>query len=433
MRARALAAVAMLAVVVSGCGGEDIDAPTASPTSTGTSLGETLIPGPSAIATKVTVGLAGAALSGKGTRLAYLTRDADSRLRVYVRNLTTEEVAPACTSATGAKADADCLQPLLSHDGSKIAFSSRATNLVPGDTNDRVDVFVKDLPTGEVTRVVQEDGTAGDRDAYLTGFSADGARVLLVSSGSLDPARPVPAGSRRTYAYVKDLAAGTVSLVSGPDSLAVSATDASGPRLSADGTRVLFLSLPDDRDYGGNGLYVRDVEAGTVVRLEDRVPLNLPSGHAVCGHSAPSADGKRVALQVCESTLDEDADLGEPPNETGVWVLDLAAGKVFHRVGTAKSTPDRFAVDPVLSADGKRLLWTRPGRHVPKLAAPMYLTNLVTGTTQRLSTAATEEKWSRILGSLSSGAGVVALEYVDRGDVYGKRTNLSGDVAVVRP
>ena len=50
------------------------------------------------------------------------------------------------------------ITPILSADGSKVAFVSAATNLVSGDTNDWADVFVKDLNTGVITRATNAEG-----------------------------------------------------------------------------------------------------------------------------------------------------------------------------------------------------------------------------------------------------------------------------------
>src|SRR5262245_8066773 len=44
-------------------------------------------------------------------------------------------------------------EPSVSADGRYVAFSSNATNLVPGDTNNVADIFVRDLFTDKVTRV----------------------------------------------------------------------------------------------------------------------------------------------------------------------------------------------------------------------------------------------------------------------------------------
>ena len=51
----------------------------------------------------------------------------------------------------------------ISADGRYVAFSSDASNLVPGDTNGKQDIFVYDRQTDTIERVsVAADGTQGN-------------------------------------------------------------------------------------------------------------------------------------------------------------------------------------------------------------------------------------------------------------------------------
>src|SRR5438445_4606649 len=50
-------------------------------------------------------------------------------------------------------ANGDASDPQLSADGRYLAFSSKASNLVSGDTNSKEDVFVRDLVAGTIERV----------------------------------------------------------------------------------------------------------------------------------------------------------------------------------------------------------------------------------------------------------------------------------------
>ncbi len=73
-------------------------------------------------------------------------------------------------------------EPAISGDGRFVAFQSKATNLVPFDTNDKQDVFVHDRETGETTRVsVANDGSEGDRGGETPSISFDGRFVAFVS------------------------------------------------------------------------------------------------------------------------------------------------------------------------------------------------------------------------------------------------------------
>ena len=87
-------------------------------------------------------------------------------------------------SSEGAQANRGSGEPSLSADGRFVAFLSRATNLVPGDTNIAEDVFVHDRLTGETTRVsVSSAGDQADFDTSSVAISAEG-RFVVFHSGA---------------------------------------------------------------------------------------------------------------------------------------------------------------------------------------------------------------------------------------------------------
>src|SRR5438093_2008599 len=55
--------------------------------------------------------------------------------------------------STGAEGNNFSFSPAISADGRFVAFASVASNLVPGDTNGTLDVFVRDRQTGATERV----------------------------------------------------------------------------------------------------------------------------------------------------------------------------------------------------------------------------------------------------------------------------------------
>ena len=60
------------------------------------------------------------------------------------------------------------------------AFTSLATNLVPGDTNGANDIFVHDRQTGQTTRVsVDSAGVQGNGNCGQSDLSADGRFVVF--------------------------------------------------------------------------------------------------------------------------------------------------------------------------------------------------------------------------------------------------------------
>src|SRR5262249_52570969 len=68
----------------------------------------------------------------------------------------------ASVDSSGSEANGSSIAPVLSFDGRWVAFTSEATNLVAGDENGSIDVFVHDRVTGTTERVsVDSTGAEG--------------------------------------------------------------------------------------------------------------------------------------------------------------------------------------------------------------------------------------------------------------------------------
>jgi len=116
---------------------------------------------------------------------------------IFVRDRLTGEttrvsVASDGTEAKGSEAEdivwyvpeGGSSEPAIGGGGRYVAFTAAAEtdNLVPGDTNEASDVFVRDRLTGETTRVsVSSDGIEGNDDSRSPSISADGRYVAFLS------------------------------------------------------------------------------------------------------------------------------------------------------------------------------------------------------------------------------------------------------------
>lgn len=181
----------------------------------------------------------------------------------------------------------------ISADGRYVVFESAADNLVSGDTNQAVDLFVADRTTGLIKRVdVSSSGVQASQGGGYGAISADGRYVAFLSySNDLDTS--VPANGFGANTYVRDLVNNTTKRIN-ITSNNTNGTTGSGsptlmlPQISADGRFVIFLSglilAPN-----GNGIYVRDQLAGTTTAL--------PISPAAFGGGAwaLSADGRYVS------------------------------------------------------------------------------------------------------------------------------------------
>lgn len=84
--------------------------------------------------------------------------------------------------SSGAQGNSTSDDTKISADGRFIAFMSDATNLVPGDTNGFYDLFLHDRLTGTTTRVsVSSGGGQGSSTAMYPTISADGRAVAFES------------------------------------------------------------------------------------------------------------------------------------------------------------------------------------------------------------------------------------------------------------
>jgi Ca2+-binding RTX toxin-like protein len=158
---------------------------------------------------------------------------------------------------TGGDPDRDSFGPSISADGRYVAFSSFASDLMPGDSLQPPNVFVRDLQTGTTTRV-SVDRTGGDPDGPSIGaaISSDG-RYVAFTSGASDL---VSGDGGNQDIFVRDIQTGTTTRVS----VDTTATDPNGhsetASTSGDGRYVAFASFASDLVAGdGNGNGQRDV------------------------------------------------------------------------------------------------------------------------------------------------------------------------------
>ncbi|MFO7948184.1 MAG: hypothetical protein R6V19_15380, partial [Armatimonadota bacterium] len=109
------------------------------------------------------------------------TNDADD---VFVRDRQAGTTARVSVSSTGSEGADGGDYPSISDDGQFVSFESSSNNLVPGDTNGQVDVFLHDCSTGTTTRVsVGSGGVQGNAYSFFPSISGDG-RYIVFASGA---------------------------------------------------------------------------------------------------------------------------------------------------------------------------------------------------------------------------------------------------------
>ena len=248
--------------------------------------------------------------------------DTDQKLDVYVREFDsglgeylTREVS------IGPKGGNDA-QPAtfdgMSSDGDEVFFST-AEPMVPGDTDQAEDVYLRDLVQNRTVLVSQgSSGCAGQgcgNGAFTASFlpggvAPDGVVVFFGTSERLEVADQ----DSSFDVYVRDIGAETTRLVSAPDPSCVACAgeglDAQFRGTDDSGDRAFFTTdeklAGADTDSGESDIYARDLAGGTtaLVSLPGTCPPDLSVGqNCEPSYGGASADGSHVFFETNDRVL----------------------------------------------------------------------------------------------------------------------------------
>ena len=94
-------------------------------------------------------------------------------------------ITPVSVDSAGNQANSGSYNPSISADGRFVGFTSLASNIVPGDTNNTYDIFLRDRLTNTTTRLsVDSAGNQADLISDGASISADGRFVAFNSDAS---------------------------------------------------------------------------------------------------------------------------------------------------------------------------------------------------------------------------------------------------------
>jgi Tol biopolymer transport system component len=222
---------------------------------------------------------------------------------VFLADRSSGKVTRVSTSATGAQADKLVHHGLaMSADGRLVVFPSAATNLVPDDTNGSVDMFVKDVVSGAVERVnVSATGAQTSSYTLMPAITPDGSRVLFVAWGDT----LVPGDTEDTPdIFMKDLRTKAITRVNTRPDGTVANAQPYQPAVSANGRFVVFSSLASNlvrRDNNNvDDVFLKDMSTGAVTRLSERFGRQ---GNNFSVAPSISADGRSVVFATLATNL----------------------------------------------------------------------------------------------------------------------------------
>ncbi len=276
--------------------------------------------------------------------------DTNGKRDVFLIDLHAYVMKRVSVSSAGTEGAGTSSSPCISADGRFVGFESFAADLVPGDTNWNLDVFVFDTQTDSLERVsVSSGGIEGDGYSSNCSISGNGRYVAFESSaGNLVPGDT----NGQADVFVFDRTSATIDRVSVADGGGQGNSASLKPSISADGRYVAFESsasnLVSGDTNGKTDVFVFDRTTATI----DRVSVADDGGQGLSLSGAPSicADGRYVAFQSYASNLVP----GDTNNAYDIFVRDRLERKLDRiSMGHDGAEADDASFLPSISTDGR--------------------------------------------------------------------------------
>lgn len=272
----------------------------------------------------------GAAISGDGRFVAFrsaasnlVAGDTNLTIDIFVRDTLTNGTSRVSVDSGGVQGNSFSLEPALSADGRFVAFQSFASNLVPGDTNARDDVFVRDRLMNTTTRVsVESGGGQGNSGSFNPSISADGRFVVFYSSSSNLVADDT---NGMIDVFVRDRVLSRTARLSVDSGGVQGNMNSLEPAISSDGRTAAFSSAASNLvaadTNGQSDIFVRDtVDADTD---QDGISDGCDNCPQVANATQDDTDGDGVG-DACESAPgDMNCDGAVTVSDIGPFVLAL--------------------------------------------------------------------------------------------------------------
>lgn len=320
------------------------------------------------------------------------TNDLDD---VYLRD--TDDGITILVSAKGKTPGNDySIEPTISKSGQYVAFTTYATNLTPDTNGSVLDVVVKDLYSGKI-RLVSVDSAGHQRkqNSFSPVISGNGKRVSFQTFARLG----AKDADKREDVYVRDVAhrwTRQASITPGGRDVKPSVLNGD---ISDNGKLVTFGE--------NNSLWVRHVGTGKTIRFwhEPDAPPCQPFPEGSAGRPVISGDGRYVAFSSCATKLPGPATHGQ------VYRMRLSDRSIVLVSRTGHGAADADSYLPSLSTTGRYVGF---GSDATDLAADTgfdpdaFVADLRTGTITRASQSPEGEEsnnWSASTGAAISGDG----------------------------
>jgi Tol biopolymer transport system component len=330
---------------------------------------------------------------------------------VFVRDLVsrTNELISAATAGLESLTvnGLSTLSPgCVSSDGRFVAFRSAATDLVAGQFDGHLNIFLRDLALQTNILVsVNTNGLPGNANSTEPAISADGSRVAFTSYAS-DLVPGIYTNLQNVF--VRDWRNGTTTLVSAnATGQGGGNSNSYSPAISGDGRFVLFTSQAGNLASGLSGsgpwLFVRDLQANQTHALYPSSVSNAsmtPDGHfvafAASSRGLATEDSIYVwdtlaAARVYTNTFTQGQTTALAISPDGQKIIYALGGTVSQLIAFDRVANTNWVIAPYLLASKPGLRFSADGRWVTYATqgnvGQVFLYDFSTGNLQLISQA----------------------------------------------
>jgi Ca2+-binding RTX toxin-like protein len=331
--------------------------------------------------TLTSTGIGDTLIGGTGNDLYIVNDSADVIVEQQINN----DLTLVSSNAAGEPANSFVTGAITSPDGTKVAFTSIATNLVSG-AGGHANVYIKDLSTGAVTLVsTNASGVDANSNSVGIAFSPDGSQIIFKSSASNLVAIDHAGFSSNIFA--KNLTTGVVTLLNVDAKGTQISDEVNGnnqPQLSADGSSLVFSAdvyhdLAPTTTEISRTIYVKNLTTGELTNVTN---FSIPINSSDSLHPQPvsiSADGSKVTFVSSDSTLVS----GDNNNAADVFVKDLIIGVTTLVSSSSTGVQGASASGQgQISADGTKVLFESTSAnflHDGNTTTQFFIKDLTTG------------------------------------------------------
>ncbi|MCC0020394.1 MAG: PD40 domain-containing protein [Nitratireductor sp.] len=273
---------------------------------------------------------------------------------IFLYDTVSQTTVLISNDASGGPSDDGSFFPSISADGRYVVYHSFATDLVAGDSNGARDIFLYDT-VSQTTELISKDasGTPSDGDSYTPSISADG-RYVVYSSNATDLVAGDTNNRRDIFLY--DTVSQTTTLISSDASVGPSDFDSYEPTISRDGRYVVYSSNATNLVAGDTNnrrdIFLYDTVSQTTALISIDASAGPSNGHSYT--PSISADGRYVVYYSLASDLVAD-DLNGYPD---IFVYDTQTGTTaLVSVDSGGGGTDNSSYSPSISDDGSTIVF----------------------------------------------------------------------------